>query len=226
MSDVLTKDEAYRVKRARIYLADARREGFVPCGGDVSIEWPIELIDRLVAEVERLDALTLEPQCEGCGVYVAPDPTTPDGRGHQVPNEDGSPGFCGPVTSVGRAFACVRGCDAEVAVDEDGCCVTCGGDTIPVTGTPSERRVLLDIVSDLLASECNSGQDVAKDEMASLRARNEALEKVATAAASDMRGYHAGLIDLRMNEHEALVTAFDRTAISLSALNDGSGGGA
>lgn len=52
------------------------------------------------AEIERLRALTSEPQCEGCGRFVDPDPTTPEGRGHQVPNDDGSPGYCGPITYV------------------------------------------------------------------------------------------------------------------------------
>ena len=36
--------------------------------------------------------------CESCGAYVEPDPMTPQGRGHQVRNTDGTPGYCGPVT--------------------------------------------------------------------------------------------------------------------------------
>lgn len=141
-----------------------------------------DAVDRLTSEVERLRRIASEPQCEGCGKFVDPDPTTPDGRGHQVPNEDGSPGFCGPVTCVGRVFACVRECDSEVKVDEDGCCVTCGGDTIPIAGTPCERQQLREIIADLLVGEFNSGQELADAELKHLRARNELLERVAKAA--------------------------------------------
>lgn len=222
MGDVLTKDEAFSLALTTARLADSP--------GLVSEEESrlAGAVTRLVAEVERLRRISTS-QCECCGAYVEPDPTTPEGRGHQVPNADGSPGFCGPVTSVGRAFACVRGCDAEVAVDEDGCCVTCGGDTIQVTGTPSERRALLDIVSDLLVSECNAGQEVAGDELRRLRARNEALEKVVKAAA-DIRWDEAlefeGDIDAKVYLSVDQLTAM---RAALSALNppklDGSGGG-
>lgn len=75
------------------------------------------------------------------------------------------------------AFACIE-CDGEGAVDEDGCCVTCGADCFVLRGTPDERASTRDLIDTVVsAARCAAAGDVER-----LRARNEALEKVAMKA--------------------------------------------
>lgn len=73
-------------------------------------------------------------------------------------------------TESEAAFACIE-CDGEGAVDEDGCCVTCGADCFVLRGTPDERASTRDLIGTVVsAARCAAAGDVER-----LRARNEAL---------------------------------------------------
>lgn len=74
-----------------------------PGGTEHNVEtvgpWPPEPpAGSAEAVAQAAETLRGRWQCEGCGAWVDRDPLTPQGRGHQVPNPDGSPGYCGPVS--------------------------------------------------------------------------------------------------------------------------------
>lgn len=54
--DPLDPAERVALEAARTYLADSKRDGFMPCSGDISCDWPITVIDRLVECVTTLRA--------------------------------------------------------------------------------------------------------------------------------------------------------------------------
>lgn len=81
---------------------EARRRFWERCAAGALTTSPPEeaalQADEMLAEWDkRWIAPDGRWRCAGCGLYVDPDPDTPDGRGHRKDNDDGSPGYCGPV---------------------------------------------------------------------------------------------------------------------------------